>query len=169
MSSKLTLRQPMPIDEETYWKKLFFNADYNKKLFLEGLKFKQYEMLELTEHPDGSWTRKMRGEPSSEAPAIVQKIVGTTAYTEEGRYDPKDKIYRYTQTPVKLADKVKMVGTIRLETKGEKQIERIVEVEFSAKILGVGGAIESFIEKTNRDAWEKNAAYSRQYVAEQKL
>ena len=57
-------------------------------------------------------------------------------------------------------------GTFWVEPRGDKKIERICECEVQVKIFGVGGVVESFIEKTTRESYEKTAAFTNRWLAE---
>ena len=169
MSSTITLRHTFPIDEGTFWDKVFFDAEYNRRLYTDALEFPRFDPTPPITEADGSRTRRMSMEPKNEAPAIVQKLAGTLAYVEQGRWDVNDRVYRYSLVTSKLADKVKMGGTLRVIARGDREIERVVEVSCDVKIFGVGGVFESFIDKTNRESWEKNAAFTRAFIAEKAL
>lgn len=168
--SKFTLRNIFETDRETFWNRVFFDAEYNRRLYLEGLKFKDFELIELTGEPGGVRTRKMRTEPQSEAPAVVTKLIGgSLSYVEEGRFDPATMRWTYTITTSKLADKVKIGGTFWVEPRGDKRVERICDCEVSVKIFGVGGAVESFIEKTTRESYETAAKFTNDFIREKGL
>jgi hypothetical protein len=165
--SKFTLRNVFETDPETFWNKIFFDAEYNRRLYLDALKFKDFELLELTGEPGGARTRKIRTEPRSEAPAVVTKLIGgSLTYVEDGRFDPATKKWTYTISTSKLADKVKISGVFWVEPRGEKRIERICECTVEVKIFGVGGTIESFIEKTTRESYEDAARFTNAFIAE---
>ena len=165
MSTTITLRHTFAIDEASYWDKLFFDPTYSRRLYLEALEFVRFDPSEAVTESDGSRTLRVAMEPKNDAPAVVQKLAGTLAYVEEGGWNATDRVYRFTLTPSKLADKVKMSGSIRVSPRGEREIERIVEVRTEVKLFAVGGVFESFIEKTTRDSWEKNAVFTRAYIA----
>jgi hypothetical protein len=42
-------------------------------------------------------------------------------------------------------------------------------VDITVKIFGVGGAIESFIERTTRDSFEKAAIFTNEFIREKGL
>ncbi len=165
--SKFTLRNIFETDEETFWNKIFFDREYNQRLYMDGLKFKSFELLELTGEPGGVRTRKAHTEPRTEAPAVVTKLIGgSIAYTEEGRFDPATKKWVYSITTSKMSDKLSIRGTFWVEPRGEKKIERICEIEVEVKIFGVGGAIESFIEKTTRESYDVAARFTNEFIKE---
>jgi len=167
---KFTIRHTWNISEEEYWPKIFFDDEYNRRLYKEGLEFPVYEVLEATEHPDGSRTRKLRIEPKAEAPTVVKKLIGDSLqYTEEGRWDPKTRRWKYTVTLSKLADKISIKGEFWVEKRGDKQIERICDVDVNVRIFGVGGVIESFVEKTTRESYEKTGKFTTAWIRDHAL
>ncbi|AKF04554.1 DUF2505 domain-containing protein [Sandaracinus amylolyticus] len=168
--AKFTLKNIFETDKDTFWAKVFFDEEYNRRLYLEALGFKGYELLELKELPGGVRTRRIRTEPKSEAPAVVTKLIGgDISYTEEGRWDPSTGIWKYTITTSKLSDKISIAGTFWVEPRGDKRIERICENDIQVKIFGVGGTVEGFIEKTTRDSYAKTEAFTNAFIREKGL
>lgn len=157
-------------DANTYWTKVFFDPEYNKGLYLGTLGFKQFEILELTGEPGGDRTRKMFTEPKSDAPAVVTKLIGGgLSYTETGRFDAKSQKWTYAITTNKLSEKVRIGGTLWVEPRGDKRIERICEVDLEVSVFGVGGVVEKFIADTTRESYEKTAVYTNDWLAKQSL
>lgn len=166
---KVTYKHVFNTDLDTYWSKIFFNPEYNKKLFTEVLKFK-YEVVEFTEEPGGVRRRKVRIEPNTEAPAVVKKLIGDSiGYLESGEFNPTTRKWHYKIVTTKLADKVSINGTFWAEPRGEKKIERICEVDLKVDIFGVGGAIEKFIADTTGQSYEKAWAFTNQFIAQNNL
>jgi hypothetical protein len=170
MGTHFTIRHTFDVDVDTFWNEVFFDADFNRKLYLEALGFKTYDVVEEKKDPDGTVHRKVRQTPRSDAPAVVKKLVGDEiSYVEEGRFDPTKKRWSYTITPSKLPDKIKIGGEFWVEPKGEGKIERLCTVDLSVKIFGVGGAVESFIEKQTKDSYDKAALFTRKFIEERGL
>jgi hypothetical protein len=170
MTTTFEARHIFDTDVDTYWSKVFFEDEFQQRLYMEGLKFKQYELLSKKTEPDGTILRSVRTEPSSDAPAVVKKIIGDSiAYVENGTFDAKTKRWKYEIVTSKMADKVKIGGDFWVEAKGAKKIERIVKVNITVKVFAVGGAIESFIEKTTRESFDKAAAFTNAYIHEKGL
>ena len=163
---KFTCRNVFNTDLETYWSKIFFDADYNRNLYVETLGFKQWEIKELTGEWGTARTRKQFLEPKSEAPAVVQKLVGgSITYQEEGRFDPTTNIWTYQISLSKMADKVRIGGKFWVEPRGEKRIERICEVDITVSIPLVGGTVERFIEAETRASYEKTTVFTNNWIA----
>jgi len=163
-----TIRNTFHTRPESYWNHIFFDPEYNNRLY-EALGFTSFEVLELTGEPGGPRTRKMRTEPAAEAPAVVRKLIGDSlTYSESGSFDPESAIWVYEIKTNKLSDKVHIGGRLWVEPV-EGGIERVAEVDVSVKVFGVGGAVERFIEKTTRDSYVKTAVFTNSFIEEKGL
>ncbi len=163
-----TLRHTLDTTPDTYWGRVFFDAEYNLRLNRDALGFRQYDVLEEKVAEDGTRTRRLRMLPKDEPPAVVKKLVGDSPSTEEGRYDATQRRYTFSIQPPSLADKIRIGGSVRAEPKGEK-MERVVDFEIKVSIFGVGGVIESFIEKTVRESYDRGAAFTNTFLREKGL
>ncbi len=160
---KLTVTHVFETDVETYWK-TFFDPEYNKKLYLEGLGFPHYEMLENSESK-----RRMKVTPKMNVPGPVAKILGDNfGYEEQGTFDKAGNIYRWKMVPNTLADKMTTTGFAKIEQAGDGKVKRTSEANIEAKVFAVGGLLESTAEKEVRESWEKEAAYMSRYLKEKK-
>lgn len=166
----LSLRHSFPTDPQTYWTKIFFDEEYNRRLFVDALGFRLYEVLEQREEADGTKVRKVRVRPASDPPAAVKKVMGEAPTSvEEGRWDPKTMRYTFHVTPGTLPDKIKITGETRTEKTGEKSMDRIVSATVAVSIFGIGGILESFIERTMRESYERGAEFTKRFIAEKGL
>jgi len=167
---KFTIQHTFDVNGDVFWDRIFFSQDFNRELYRERLEFKAYDILEEKKKEDGSVERKVHTEPKSEAPKVVKKVIGDSlSYTEEGTWDAKTKRYRYRIVPSKLADKIDSRGEVWVEPRGENKCERFCTVDCNVKIFGVGGAIESFIEKETKDSYDKAAQFTNEFVRREGL
>jgi hypothetical protein len=163
---KFTARHVFDVDVDTYWNEVFFDEVYNQRLFTEALGFK-YELLSLVKNPDGSYDRRVRTEPESNAPAVIKKLVGDKfSYLEVGHFDPATRIWTYEVTPSSLTGKLEIRGVFWAESKGDNQLTRIVETTVGVKVFGVGKVIEAFIEKETRGSFAKAQKFTNQWLAD---
>jgi len=163
----LEIRHKHAITPQDYWDQLFFSEAFNKKLYLEGLGFRAFEVLSFEKTEQGEIKRRVRAAPATEVPAFARKIVGSSVqYTEEGRFDPQTKLWTYRVYPEKLPDKVDIRGDIRVEPRDGSQCERICQVRIEVSVFGIGSVIEKFIEESTRAEYEKVAQYTNRYIAE---
>lgn len=168
---KFEMRHTFRCDEETFWGKVFFDEEYNRRLYgPEALKYKQWKLLSLDRKPDGGIARRALMEPPFEAPAVVKKLLGDgITYTEDGTFDPVAKRWRYKIIPSKLADKFTSEGEYWLEPRGDKQLLRICTVKLEVRVFGVGGAVEGFIEKQTKESYEVAARFTNGFIREKGL
>jgi hypothetical protein len=166
---KFTIKQTFDVDEETFWHRIHLDEGYNRALYQDHLKFRSFKVLDNQKHQDGSVTRRIELAPAVELPGAVKKVIGdVTTYVEDGRFDPAARRWRFTANPA-ATDKIQTSGEIRVESRGPKQIERIVEMEVVAKIFGVGKMIEGFIEQQTRANFEKGEQFTRQWIKDKGL
>jgi hypothetical protein len=162
---KFTCSNIFNCDAETYWTKVFFDADYNTGLYMEGLNFKGFELLEVTGEPGGDRTRRIRTEPRTQTPAVIEKLIGgSITYTESGRLDAKSGKWKFEITTSKLSDKISIGGTLWVEPRGDKKIERFCETNIEVKIFGVGGTIEKFVADTTRESYDKTERFTNEWL-----
>lgn len=163
---KLVLRHEINCSVEHFWK-VFFDKDFNESLFLKELGFPEYEVLSQEAKDDGTVTRTVRGMPKMDMPKPVMKLLGDGfSYKESGKYDPNTKVWTWTMTPAKLADKLRNEGTVKCEKISDDKCRRVAEIDIEAKVFGVGGLIESSSEKQMADGWNKSAAYMNRWIAD---
>jgi hypothetical protein len=159
----------LPCSPDAFWK-LFLDEKYMRALFLEVLEFKDFSVLELNDS-----ARKIRAVPKMKLPAVIDKLVGDTfAYEEHGTLDRAKNLWTWRMVqPAKLDPKAKpkkeivsTSGTIRVEAAGDGQCRRTDDVRIEAHMFGVGGMIESTVEKEVRSAWTKEFAFLRRWLTE---
>jgi len=153
-------------DEATFWDKIFFDPEYNEALFAKHLGFNPYRVLEHVTQPDGTILRRVECAPPIEIPAIARKALGdSAAYVEEGRFDPRTRRFSVKVIPRMAADKLKSTALMWLEPRGDKKVERFVEIENEVKVFGVGKVLEAFIEKQTREVYDEASAFTNDWIA----
>ena len=161
---KFTVTHEINCSAEKFWK-LFFDKEFNDKLYREALGFPKYEVLKH-EETDRQITHKVHGQPKMNLPGPVAKLVGSNfAYTEEGTFDKATSIWRWKMTPSALADKMRNEGSLRVEPIGDDKVRRIADILIEAKIFGIGGLVESSAEKQLREGWDDSAKFLNKYIA----
>ena len=161
---KFRVEHVFDVDVDTFWNEIFFDTEYNERLFKEELGF-EYHLLDLTKNDDGSYDRKVRTEPKTDAPAAVKKLVGDKfSYLEVGHFDPKTQRWTYTVTPSALPNKIHISGVFWAEPKGEKQLTRFVDTDLEVQIFGVGKIVAGFVEKETKDSYAKAARFTNRWL-----
>ena len=167
---RYTIKHTIETDVDTYMTKLLFDAEMNRRLYVEQLGFTTYRLLEERTDPDGVIHRKVEATPKLELPAPARKIFGDNlGYTEIGRYDPKAKRYYVQVAPKMGAEKIKTTVEIWAEPLDGKRCERIVSVDNTVKVFGLGTLIEGFVEQQTRDNYAKAAEFTNRYIREKGL
>lgn len=168
--SAFTLRHEIACDENTYWDKCVLDDEYNKRLYLEALKFQSYELVEQRDEGERV-VRKVRAEPrSGNMPGPIKKAIGDSfGYLEEGTYDRKAKRYAFRTIPAAFPDKVKIQGTMRCETIGPKRVLRVSEIQVDVKVFMIGGMIEERIVGDIKRSFDKAAEFTDIWVKEKGL
>jgi hypothetical protein len=162
-----TLSHEIHCDEATFWK-VFFSKGFNEALFREFLGFPHYEIVEQKE-TDDAIVRRVKVTPKMEAPGAVQKALGSSfSYLEEGTLDKTTKVYRWKSTPSTLAEKVTTEGTVRAEPGGAGNVRRLCDFRYEARIFGIGGLLESALEKSLKNGWDRSAGFFNQWLADKK-
>jgi len=167
---EVTLRHEIDTDEDTYWAKCVFDADFNKKLYIDALKFPQWKLLDSKEDDTKIWRKVQVDPPTGDMPAAVKKVIGDRlSYVEEGTWDRKTKRYSFKVTPSTMAEKTKVAGEMWTEKLGEKKIVRITKINVEVKVFMVGGLVEDRITADLRSSYDKGTVFTNRYIAENGL
>jgi hypothetical protein len=166
---RYTIKHTIETDVDTFWK-LFFDAEFNRALFVDGLHFTVYQVLEDVREPSGAVRKRVECSPKIDLPAPARKIFGdSVGYTEIGRYDPTQKKYFADVVPKVAAEKVKTTSETWAEARGDKRCERLVQVDTTVKVFGLGGLLEGFIEQQTRDQYAKAAEFTNRWIRDKGL
>jgi hypothetical protein len=158
---KVSVITTMDCDADGFWK-LFFDREFNQKLYKEGLGFKSYDILDMTET-----SRRTKGVPAMKLPGPVAKLLGDSfGYEENGTLDKASGIYRWKMTPNTMVDKLFTSGSVKIESAGEGKVKRTSEASIEAKMFGVGGLLEGTAESEMRASWEKETAFMSRWIRE---
>ena len=167
---EVTLRHEIDTDEDTFWSKIVFNEEFNKKLYEGALKFPGWKLVDSKED-DAKIVRRVQVDPPvGDLPGPVKKVIGARlAYTEEGTIDKKTKRYTFKVTPSTMADKTKVSGELWVEKIGDKKIRRLCRISVEVKVFMVGGMVEDRIMQDLRNSYDNSTAYTNQYIKENGL
>jgi hypothetical protein len=114
--------------------------------------------------------RRVRMEPDTKLPAMIQKVADSIArggitYDEVSTYDATQHLVHY-RVDSKANDRVKVEGTIRFIADGDgvrRVIDGVIEVKAP---LGVGGVIERFIEAETVKGYDRIHALLQRWIDE---
>ena len=151
---------------EFFWEKIFFDAEFNRRMYLEELGFSSWKEVSVRED-DAKISRVVEvSPPVGELPGPLKKLVGEGfGYREQGEFDKSTQRYRVTAVPNRLGDKLSVVGELWVEPVGESACRRIFEAKVVAKVFGVGGLLESRIVNDTKKNYEEAAGYTRKFLA----
>ena len=168
--AEVTLRNEINTDEDTYWAKCVFDAEFNRRMYIEALKFPEWKQLDSKED-DAKIVRKIQVDPpTGNMPAAVKKVIGDSLkYVEEGTFDKKTKHYTFKVTPSTLAEKTKVSGDMWVEKVSDKKIVRFTKISVEVKVFVVGSLIENNIISDLKQSYEKGTAFTNDYIKEKGL
>lgn len=162
---EVTLRHELNTDEDTFWAKICFNEEFNKKLFEGALKFPGWRVLDSKDDEAKIVRRIQVDPPVGDLPAALKKVVGDRlAYTEEGTFDKAKKRYSFKVTPSTMADKTKIAGELWIEKLGDKKIARMCRMSVEVKVFMVGGMVEERILSDLRASYDNSTAFTNEYI-----
>ena len=159
---KVVLVHDIDCGKVAFWKS-YFDAALSRRLFLEGLAFRDYVVTSQTED-DKVIRRTVSVEPTLALPSVLSKLLESQfRYTEQGTFDKATETFRWKLVPSAMADKIRVDGTMTATENGEK-VTRRVELEISASVLMVGKLIEETFAKQMMDGWTKGAAVQNEWL-----
>lgn len=156
--------------EETFWTKVFFDDDYNRRLFQEQLRFPTWRVKKSEEQGDEVRRTIEASPPVGDLPGPLKAVVGDNAgYEERGVFNKKTRRYQVQVVPNRMADKISVNVEMWTEPLGDKRCKRFAKATATAKIFGVGGMLEKKLLADLERSYEKSAAFTNTYVAEKGL
>ena len=147
-----------------FWK-LYFDPEFTAALLREAIKVDDFKILKFEEN-EREIVRVSTGRPRINAPAAVQKIIGDNfSYTETGRLDRATQIWHWNIALSSFTEKTRNEGTMRVESIGPNRIRRTGDAIVEAKIFGMGGMMESGMEKQMHEGWTAGAEFTNRWIA----
>jgi hypothetical protein len=167
---EITLRHEIECSADTYWQKCFFDEEYNRRLFLDVLKFPGFTLLEQ-KNEAGTKTKKCKIDPPLVGiPAAAKKVIGDRlSYVEEGALDVKSGRYTFKVIPSAMAEKTTVTGELYTEALGENRIARVAKIKVEVKVFMLGGMVEEKIIGDLKHSYEVAAAFTNDFVKEKGL
>jgi hypothetical protein len=163
---KVVMSHPFDCTPDTFWRRIFFDDEYNRALFVGELGFPAWEVRKL-ERTDARVDRTVFITPQQKGPEVLRKVIsGTLSYEEIGTWTASDGVYRFRTVPNSMAEKTRIEGTIRAKPVGADRMERQLELDVEVKVMLVGGTIEKFLAGEIRSNYDHGAAFTRRWIAE---
>ncbi len=158
-----TMTNEIDCNVEKFWE-TFLDPKLTERLFKEALGFTEFRIVEQTD-TESTLTRRSAATPKMNFPGPVMKLFGERfGYTEDATFDKATKVWRWTMTPSTMPEKLRHEGSVRVEPIGDTKCRRIVDITLEAKVFGIGGLIESSVEKQIRESWEKSAVVTNEWL-----
>lgn len=168
--AELRVEHVFNCSEETFWTKVFFDDEYNKRLFQENLRFPVWRVLKTEERGDEVLRTIEASPPIGDLPGPLKAVVGDSAgYEERGVFDKKTRRYKVQVVPNRMADKVSVSVEMWTEPLGDAQCKRFARATATAKIFGVGGLLEKKLLGDLERSYTKSATFTNTFVAEKGL
>jgi len=156
--------------EETFWTKVFFDDEYNRKLFQETLRFPVWRVLKSEDRGDEVRRTIEASPPIGDLPGPLKAVIGDSAgYEERGVFNKKTHRYQVQVVPNRMADKVTVNVEMWTEPMGDTKCKRFARASATAKIFGVGGMLEKKLLGDLEKSYEKSAAFTNAFVSEKGL
>jgi len=153
--------------QTTFWEKVFFDADYNRRLFYDELHFVEWKELERKDEGTRVERFVRALPPLADLPGPLKAVIGDGAgYEERGVFDRSTNRYQAAVKPNRLADKLTVELAFSTVPITETSCRRIVDGSVSAKIFAVGGMLEQRMISDLKKSYEKSAAFTNKFVAE---
>lgn len=151
----------------TFWEKVFFDAEYNRRLFYDELHFSEWRELEQN-HEEGRVRRVVKATPPiADLPGPLKAVLGEGAgYEERGVLDRAANRYEARVKPNTLGDKVSVELAFRTEPIDDKRCRRIVDGTVAARVFVIGSMIEQRMVDDLKRSYEKSATFTNRFVAE---
>lgn len=164
---KVHLVHEIHCSAEAFWK-LYFDPEFTAALITQAVKVDDFKILKFAE-TDREIHRISTGRPRINAPAAIQKVIGDNfSYTDEVRFDKSTQILRWQIRLSTFTDKTRNEGVLRVEPIGPDRIRRIADAEVEARIFGMGGIMESGMEKQMQEGWGAGAEFTNRWIASHK-
>lgn len=166
---KATASVSLACSPEAFWR-IYLDPAYVKALYLDELRYKACEVLEISET-----ARKLRVVPRLNLPGPIEALIGDGfAYEDHGTLDRATATWTWQMVqPRELApgakarkDVVRTSGTLRVVATPDG-CRRTDDLTIEAKVFGIGGLIEGSAEKEARAAWDKEFVLLQRWVAKQ--
>ena len=168
--SEIRVEHVFKCSEETFWTKVFFDDEYNRRLFQEILKFPVWRVAKTEERGDEVLRTIEASPPIGDLPGPLKAVVGDNAgYEERGVFNKKTRRYRVQVVPNRMAEKISVVVEMWTEPMGDAQCKRFATATATAKIFGIGGMLEKKMLADLERSYEKSASFTNTFVAEKNL
>ena len=165
MAGKFETTHEIDCTTEVFWR-TFLDNNFNEQLYKDWLGYPQFSVMAQNE-TDNEAVRQWIFSPKWDLPGPVSKLVGSPWLIQaDGTLDKKTGFWKVKYTSKTMADKIRLEANMRLELVDDKRVRRIIGNDLEVKIFGIGGLMESSLEKNLRQDSDKTAAFMNKWIAE---
>ncbi len=156
--------------QKTFWEQVFFDAEYNRRLFYDELHFVEWTELEQT-HENDRVRRVARAlPPPPDLPGPLKAaLAGGVGYEERGVYERATNRYDARVKPNSLSDRVSVELEFHTEPVGDDKCKRIVIGRINARVMLIGGLLEQRMVTDLTRSYEQSASFTNRFLAEKGL
>jgi hypothetical protein len=153
--------------ESTFWEKVFFDAEYNRRLFYDELHFSEWRELEHKDEGERVHRFVKAQPPMGDLPGPLKAAIGDGAgYEERGVFVRATRRYDANVQPNRLSDKVTVTLIFRTEPLEGPRCRRIVDGTVVARVFLIGSMLEQRMVEDLRRSYEKSAAFTNRFLSE---
>jgi hypothetical protein len=161
------LEHTFECSQDCYWDRVFFDEEYNRRLFFDELHFTEWREVEKKDEGNRVLRLVRALPPFGDLPAALKTLIGDgVGYEERGVYDKSAHRYEAKVQPNRLADKVAVTVTMTTEPLGEHRCKRLVNGSVTARIFVVGAVLEQRMISDLSRSYAKSADFTNRFLAE---
>lgn len=162
MTARIKIEHVLEASEERFWAEVFRSEDFNRALYIDHLGFG----YELESWEPATSHRRARIRPLTNVPkALTDLLGGEVSFVEDGAYDEATGRYDFHIIPSRLRERVAVKGSVETEPLTDRTCRRIVTLDIDVRMFAIGRIVESLLEATTREQYDKNAAFINDYLA----
>jgi hypothetical protein len=151
-----------------FWE-AFLSPEFSRKYWLEKTGASAYESLLDETSASGDRKRAFKVILGRvDLPAPLAKLFGASlGFVEEGTFDKSRTEYTYRHTYSVLTERIHVGGAISLRPGADgRSVTRIAALDFTVKLLGVGGLAERAADSNFKWGFEAEAAFAADWLKE---
>lgn len=153
--------------QTTFWEKVFFDAEYNRRLFYDELRFAEWTELEQKHEGDRVHRFVRALPPAPDLPGPLKAALGNgVGYEERGVFERPKNRYEARVKPNSLPDRVSVELVFRTESVGDNKCRRFVDGTINARVMLVGGMLEQRMIYDLQRSYDRSAVFTNRFVAE---
>jgi hypothetical protein len=152
--------------ESVFWQ-LFFNDEFNQRLFKEGLGFPQYEQLSFEETAEEIRRVTSVRPRVGQLPGPLKKVVGEgIGYREHGVFDKRTRRFSLHVVANKMPDRLTVEGVLFTEPLDQDRCRRLFDAAVQARVFGVGKLLENRLIADLQANYSDSADFTNRYLAQ---